>query len=573
MKKICHTNPQSKMIRPFTVLLKHFVLRLFNNDIIKYENENKERTLIVLAMLAVAGGFISRQCLAPYFYSALSGATINTIWIDKTAFLTMGMAIAGIFSILNWDNFFLDKIDFINLRVLPIKLRSLYISKFLSLLIFVAILTVAFNGIAVVIFTIFLANLVSTNLIYFGFTHFFTNFLANLFIFLSCACIQSLLTALSQYKLIKKISDFIQVGLLVVFISTFFWIPKLLILLPALKDNLSAFIYYFPPLWFTGIYEGMTGNGDPVFKAHLYIAICFLFVTTFLYLLSFPITFKRFLDKVAEEKSTSPYLNLKMRLNNLFHLLVLRDPIQRGIFYFIQKSLKRSKQHKIQLAMYMAVPLGFILTKLLSLYWEEGINRLKIPGIYLISTPLIIYFFLIIGLRMIIRHPVFLRANWIFKLTESEEKENYLNGIKKALFFIAGLPFFALFFIFFYYFWGFQLATYHSLFAISLFLLLIELFFLNYKSIPFTCEFNPAKPNIKAYWPIYVFCTINFLTFFSYLGFFLLKRPKFYGLYYIVILLIIIYLVWKQNKKVQKEEFHFIYDAESAPVMLSLNIN
>ncbi|MCP4216362.1 MAG: hypothetical protein GY765_17060, partial [bacterium] len=101
------------------VLIKHFVVRMFNNDVMTYERERREQVVIVLLLIAATGGYIARQLLLPYILSVFSGYTAATIWIETSTYLTVSMALTGIFSVVNWDNIFPDARDYGNLIPLP----------------------------------------------------------------------------------------------------------------------------------------------------------------------------------------------------------------------------------------------------------------------------------------------------------------------------------------------------------------------------------------------------------------------------------------------------------------------
>jgi hypothetical protein len=177
--------------KQFYVLLRHFVLRMFNNDILKYENQGRERVIVVLTILSIAGGYVTHKLLVHYLFPALSGVNINAIWVKKTVFLTLTMALTGIITVFSWENIFPDRKDYMNLLVLPVKMSTLFAAKFFSLLIFVGLLSIAFNIFSLFIFTFYLAPFAKVNLFYFGFSHLITSFLANLFVFLVAACLQS----------------------------------------------------------------------------------------------------------------------------------------------------------------------------------------------------------------------------------------------------------------------------------------------------------------------------------------------------------------------------------------------
>jgi len=173
---------------------------------------------------------------------------------------------------------------------------------------------------------------------------------------------------------------------------------------------------------------------------------------------------------------------------------------------------------------------------------------------------------------MIVRHPIMLRANWLFQLTEIKEKKHYMKGLKKAVLFLLGIPLFIGLFIFYFYCWGFRLAFFHSLYSAAIFLFLVELFFNTYKKIPFAGEFEPGKPNLKVYWPLILGGFLEWLVLFSNIGLILLNWPKYYILFFLVIFALHWGFVFRRYREYKNEDFGFIYETEPQELMLSLNL-
>jgi hypothetical protein len=559
-------------VNQFFVLVRHFTIRFLNNDILKYEDQKHERVITLMVVLVIAGGVISHQLLFPYLIPRLSGAGAASIWTKKTVFLTVTMAITGCFTALNWQNIFPDSKDYTNLLVLPVKRRTLFTAKFFSLLVVVGFISLAFNVLSVFIFTFYLAEFVQVNIFYAAFTHIFITFLANLFVFIAVACLQGIFSILFKNKWFQRISNALQVIFLFGFISLLFYLPRISEYLPAAKENTSSLFYYFPPLWFTGLYEKMTGSSDMVFTTHVYIIALALILSTGLYLSGFPITCKRFLNACTTGKKGEHPGKLQDTVKHWFNSIFLRHPTQRGIFYFMLHALKRSRFHRLHLVMYMSLPTAYILAQLVYHYAGKGGSYFQTPNMFLAGISLITYFFLAFGLRMIIRHPINLEANWLFQLTETEEKKHYIKGIKKALFFFGGVPVFVLLFIFYVYCWGYPLAVYHSLYSLGIFVLLAEVLFYRYKKIPFAGTHDPGKPNIKLYWPLYAAGFLEGFVMFSSLALLFMRNPRGYIFFFAVVLGLKALLVFRRYEKYKNEDFRFIYEEEPEEVMLSLNI-
>jgi len=83
-------------------------------------------------------------------------------------------------------------------------------------------------------------------------------------------------------------------------------------------------------------------------------------------------------------------------------------------------------------------------------------------------------------------------------------RRHYFVGLKKAVFFEALFPLFVLVFVFTYYLWGWRPALMHCLYGLTASVLLMEVLFLRYPKVPFTCTFVPGKAKVHVYWLPYV---------------------------------------------------------------------
>jgi hypothetical protein len=318
----------------------------------------------------------------------------------------------------------------------------------------------------------------------------------------------------------------------------------------------------------------MTGSSDVVFIPHILIATTAIIITSGLYLVSFPISFKRFLSSGSESGRKKSVLvqGLIGLARRSFDSIFLRHPVQRGMFYFVCQALKRSRKHQLQMVIYMALPGAYIIADLVYFHSRSGWSYFRVPNFFLVGASLIFYFFLAAGLRMIVRHPIMLSANWIFQLTEIKEKKHYMKGLKKAMLFLLGFPLFIGLFIFYLYCWGFRLAFFHSIYSAAVFLLLVEMFFNTYKKIPFAGEFEPGKPNIKVYWPLILGGFLEWYVLLSNIGLILLNRPNYYILFFLVIFALHWGFVFRRYREYKNEDFGFIYEEEPQELMLSLNL-
>jgi hypothetical protein len=574
--KLKISKPVRAEFRQFFVLLRHFLLRLFNNDILKFEDQRRESLIIMMTFFMAAGGIIAAFILMPYLIAML-GYTSETAWIEKTFFITLSMAFTGIISVINWNNMFLDEKDYLYLSGLPVKTNTLFTAKFFGLLAFVGIISVAFHFFPIFIFTFFLGEMYNVNPFYhtsvfqFSAVHLFSSFMANLFVFLLVTLIQGILMLLLNSKRFKKVSMIVQPLLIMGFVSILIWFPQFVSTIERLKEKYASFIYYFPPMWFVGFYEQMIGNYDIMFKKLFYIAPIAVTVLVDLYILSIPLCFKRFSRPSSAGKVKVNFSALLGSFRKSFENRFLENPIQRAIFYFSLSTLNRSRKHKLQLAIYIALPLTFILTELIILFSRNGWKYFNTFHPFLIAIPLLLYIFIIVGFRVVVLHPITEEANWVFRITEQKNPTHCMTGLEKVFFLIGILPVFILVFLFYLYCWGLVPAVFHSLFSAATAWLFLEIFFINYEKMPFVSGYVPGKANIKYFWALYLVGFAAYTWAFSGLGLFLMKNPLFYIIYYIVVA-DVLYLIRRYQVR-RNQTFSFVFDEDPEPAMLSLGFD
>ncbi|MGD2090206.1 MAG: ABC transporter permease [Candidatus Aminicenantes bacterium] len=556
------TRDKSKINKLF-VLIKHFFIRFLNNDIIKYSSERRGHFIFAVTFFAFSGGIISRYLLKKY----LEVARDVDPWHVETSFLTIMMVLMGIICVAIWDNIFLDKEDFFNLLILPVSTKKLFLAKFLSMLMFVGALTVLFVFTSILVFTVYLSPRLSVNPFYFGLVFFITSFLASMFIFLLLAIIQGIIIVLFSRKYLRKIFFYTQMLLIGGFLSVFIWYPKIYPHLFQFKEGSSS-IYYFPPLWFAGLQNKLLSPGDAFFTKLMHTSIAAMVLLLVIYFLSMHVILGKSLRSSSLSKTRPKFLRLPFFFKDIFYNLVLRNPTQAAIYHFTIKTFRRNLKHKSQLALWMMIPLGLAITT--TVFGYLG-NKFKTIDSYLISPPVVLYIFLMPILKMVTRNPVEFEANWIFRMTEKQDKKHYLAGLKKALFFYAVFPIFILLFLFYCFSWGFEPALYHSFYGITIAWILMEAFFINYRNIPFTSKCLPYKANFVYSLMFYGFVFVVYNTLFTALGLFLLKNPVYYYFFYMAAFIILIVL--KSYHRKTYKEFEFVYDEDTDPMFLSLDLD
>jgi hypothetical protein len=520
--------------RPYPVLVRHFFHRLFQNDFVAFEDQMKEKTISILAIIAVFSAHVANSVLMKYMFVEDNGIS----WLEKCFFASFIMLILGFITVFEWDVLFPDSRDFSNLMVLPIRLRTIFAAKFASLCGFVALFAFGANILASFPFWFYLPKWqAEADLLFFTgflFVHLICMFAASFFVFFMAVFLIGILMMILPERLFRAISLMIRTILMISFVFVMILVVSTSITgsqtfryLEGLKLAQSPLFYLFPPVWFTGLYETLLGNDDPQFRTASFFALLSLVIVTAGFFITSALVYRKYCRNVEVKRKTNQnLLRLRYHFIRVFNSVALHDPIQRGIFYFFWETLKKSMLHKMRLATFIAV--GFALGLIpLVVYVDHPAFFLE-PNRTLLSFPLILIFFLLIGMRSVVNIPARLDANWIFRMTENKNLRSYAAGLRKGIIFLLLLPFSALVLASFSFLWGWALGALQGIFVFVMSVLLMEILFLNHNKIPFACAYLPGQAKAHILWPAYI------LSFFAFVGlsmnmeWALLRKPIFF---------------------------------------------
>jgi len=558
----------------FSILTRHFFHRFFLNDIVDFEDQMKEKVIGGMTFLAILGVQVANAILFKYPFLEEEGPS----WVDKCYFLWVFMLLLGFITVVEWDVIFPDRRDYLNLMPLPVRVRTFFLAKSASFFLFIGIYSIASHALASFSFGYFLTRFHSGSPLFilrYMVAHLVAGSAANIFLFFLCVFIQGLLMSLLSYGLYRRISLVIRfvlltsiVFLLVVSFTASVSIPQSFSNFPAMKDSQDRFLYLFPPMWFTGLYEYLLGNRDAFFATLSRFALWAVLASVLAFFGVAATSYTRHLKKSLEVRRGRVNLKkLKDLISRVFDTVALRNPTQRAVFHFFGQTLSRSTLHKMRLFNYLAVSSALALIMLGTTQLLR--SHMTVSNRTLLAIPLILSFFLLLGIRALANVPASLEANWVFQITERTPRRHYFAGLKKAVFFEALVPLFVLVFVFYHYLWGWKPALLHCLYGLAASVLLMEILFLRYPKVPFTCTFVPGKAKVHVYWLPYVIGFLIYASFLSSLERFLFAYPRYFINYFVICGVLFVASRLYQNFYFYRRQ-PIIYHEEPEPVMISL---
>ncbi|OGD10915.1 MAG: hypothetical protein A2Y86_06090 [Candidatus Aminicenantes bacterium RBG_13_62_12] len=563
-------------VRQFRILTRHFFLRLFKNDLVDFEDQMKERVIGSLAILAVFSGLIAYLFLGKYGYVPDRGQS----WIEKMIIITFFMLIMGLLAILEWDNIYPDARDYSNLNPLPLRARTILAAKFTSLLVFVGIFALSLSLASSPFFILLLPSWRSSS-VFFSLGHaivyFSIIFLACFFGFFLYVVLFGLFQSLLGSRILGKASTYLRSLFLVLQLFLILTYLRILVyglgnLLPTDRitnnfSKLGRFFDFYPPFWFTDLYESALGSPRLPFHGRYRYALIGLAVMGVVFILSMGLSYGRSMKRTGIGHKPR-FRRIRWFTAAAFNGLFLRNHIQRAVFHFYRKTFKSSVFHRMRLATFLACGLALVPFLITMKVVRKG--HLFDINLTMLSIPLILSFALLLGLRSAVSVPVSLEANWIFRLTERPQVRQYSAGCRKAMVILSLGPLFVLVFAVYAVLWDPQTAFNHALYGFTVSLLTMEVLFIHFLKIPFSCSYLPGKEKMQIYWLPYLLVFVAYMNITSRVELGLLQSPSKFTPFIISIILMIagirVYQVlsfYKRNR--------LRYEEEPEPLMVGLD--
>ncbi|MHB8054074.1 MAG: hypothetical protein ACYDH3_02350, partial [Candidatus Aminicenantales bacterium] len=564
----------SERPRRFVVLVRHFFIRFFQNDVIPFEDQMKEKLYVVLAMLASLGWFLTTTVFGKYIFEADYGQS----WLQKCELLSFDMVLLAFITLLEWDALFIDRRDYVNLAGLPVKPKTVFRAKFVSLLFFVLLYSIAANllsGFAVGFFLPqWIGGTVGSFFLY-QLAQFTSITLASYSTFFLILSLEAVLLFLLGPRLFRPVSlavRFVLVTACFAFVAGFLVnqgaVSSLFERLAELRRSDRSLFLALPPVWFTGIYEKIIGRGLPLYDIAAVRGILSVFALGLFSYFALGWSYRKHMRKSLEVRTPKQmFRGAGERLQMIFDRFVLRHPTDRAVFHYFGRTLNNSPRLKLRLAGTMAVALGFLLVIVAGTRVFPG--SAEIADLNILGVPIVLAIALLVAFRSGVNIPLTAEANWIFRLTETPPRRSYFIALKKAVFFFGLLPLFLAMFGLHAFLWGPGPAALHALYGLICSLFFREVLFWRYAKIPFSCLVVPGKAKVQYYWILYFVAFLLTVSILNTVERAMFRNPSVFPVFFGIAIALLIGISLYQRLFVY-EKLTIVYEEEPEPLMVTL---
>jgi hypothetical protein len=388
------------------------------------------------------------------------------------------MCVCGLLAILQWQMLLPGRADYFALASLPVRPRQIFAARFIAFCLFSTIVALALNAIPAL-------------LVRAPFTSGVPWALACYFPFFAIVALQGLLMNVLRGRWYARAAATTQAvlscALFVGALSSFHvsgWAPD--------RDALLQRFAWAPPVWFAGLEQTLHGSGERVMRELAARAVFAFVISVLLAVAAYFVSYRRYRTLLLETpREAAPGARNRWSLLNL----LARDPRQAAIIHFVVQTMARSRTHRLVLLAYAGSAAGILINSVLiaqaAAHWSASASEtLKFMVYY---WPIVASMMVIPGLRHVFRLPAELRANWLFRIMESQGRAQWMSAVERVIVVYAILPIYlttapaAVAVLG----WGVaaRLLTLQGLASMAMF----EALFFSWQQLPFACSYAPGQ--------------------------------------------------------------------------------
>jgi len=469
-------------------LMRHFLATMFDSEMFSVRHQWATLAVSAFALTVPAGLILleapSGRKLAISLTSAAAMAQA-----DRLSSLTLLMSITAILALLAWQSLFPSRRDYMALAALPVRSRQIFAARFACVLLLAAAITVMLilpvAGAAP--HWIKLADGSKWTPVSTAAARTAATALECLFTFFSLVGLQGLLINLLPAKWLARWSGYLQGGLLAISVlaALYSWfIPEWRA--PDVPRILRA-ISWAPPVWFLALHEKISGTHDPFTLALAARAIRSAAGAVAFAVLMYVTAAARFRRLLLEGGETLAPVHMRERR---WLRWIARNPRQEAVLQFLAAVLGRSRVHRLVIMGYAAAGLAIVvnavmlgkpreLVKFIVLYWPVAFSFVALAAV-----------------RHAFAMPAEWKANWIFRLSESQGRMDWMRAVERFVFVCVIGPLHLIAFLVATPVVGAPLALRMTVLQVLVSMAVFEFLFYSWQQLPFTCSYVPGKTSL-----------------------------------------------------------------------------
>ena len=466
----------------YRVLHRQFLLRVIDLEALSIEAD-------IPRFLGQFAGVLMMISLVQALGTLMFPPPPALYWHVEQSAVSNMMLVIGLVAVLTWDNTFPDRRDAMILGPLPVKPGTILAAK----------ITASASLLGVAILALNFASSGSRSLVFGGaaglagvlryfVSYWFTMVAAAAFLYGAVLTIQGTTAHFLPRRLFLRVSAFLQLAAFGVFLVAYFLAPY--VDTPAQLGALNSRspMAASPVTLFFALLNQCNGSlpAGALWLAHrAWIALaCAVAGAT----VSLLVCYLRTMRKTVEEPDLVPGGRAVRWMPKL------GGSLQSAVLLFTLRSLRRSRQHRVVLALFLSIALAFAL-HLLRQAPRWGATT-PMTTDFAMST-LWILVFSVLAFRAVFPLPISLTANWVLRITQLRPPQQYIAAVWRSLLLLAVLPAWLAAVSLSLPYRPFPQTAAHLAVLLALGFIFADLSLIGFYKIPFTCSYVPGKSNFQ----------------------------------------------------------------------------
>jgi hypothetical protein len=504
--------------KQFRVLYRAFLSRLIDFEVLSARGQVQTLLAQFAAMLAALSFTIIIVRIPSFGKARLSPLNLAiAAWGDEHFLIALTLTITGLFAVLSWSNMFPDRSDALILGSLPVRTAVVLKAKLWAIGAVLGTSVFALNVFTGLAYPFVLRAPTGFVLRSF-FAYWVTMAAVTIFVFSASLALQGLAAQIFSYRFFLRVSSFVQLTAFFLILSTFFLSPPVGRLTP-----------WMPSIWFLGFFQVLNGSTSDAFGPLAMRAVLALGSSLVIAAITFGLAFNRSVRRMVEQPDITPADRTRpaSRVGGWLAARLLRQPIERAILLFTARTMARSRQHRMLLAVYGGIGLAIGLAYARSVvYGEVPWDQ---PSVQLLVGSFVLLFFSAIGTRAVFALPMALRANWIFRITSVHSPTTYFKAVHKAMLLLACGPVWIASAIFYLAVWRIAPVIQHMAIMMATGAMLVYLLMFRFRKLPFACSYQPGKTDLRIKLGSRAIIFLFLANLGTFLEFSAMQRPKLYA--------------------------------------------
>jgi hypothetical protein len=485
------------------VLWRAFFDQLFTSESVTSDVHLRQALIGVLAFLLPPGLFLLVEVIPLYALVATHFPEMLNALLLRLAFVfvTYSMVTIGFVAVFVWDALTFDRRDAMVLGPLPVSAGTIMLAKLGALAVFLVGSSGAVNLFTAVPFALITADRMgaTTFAVYFG-AHLAATMSAATFVFASLVAIRGLVAMASGARFAARVGALLQFVCVAAVLSFVIVMPQ------ALKINRvsmgsMAVAPWLPSAWFLGLFEVVRGSAQADMAVLAQRGVVALTLAVAGAIAASVLAVRHQLRAALAPSAFAGPLGSAKVSRLAVRLFTGSGGRARAIADFILTTIARSRSQQAPIAIAAAVGFAVALAGLSR--GSADVSSLMHPRTIVLWTPLVIGFWIAIGVRQSFFVPSEPLAAWTFRSNGSGDPVATWSAVRASMLVIVAAPAFliacSLSSLI-----GWRLAFMHAWISCAALAVLVEALALTVRHVPFTRPYPPGHARLKTRWPLYL---------------------------------------------------------------------